>query len=191
MNKHEFLSRFQYQSLANKQQGYQHQYKLTPAAVLIPIIDHGNHLSILLTKRASHLKHHAGQVSFPGGKREAHDTSDIATALREANEEIGLNPQDVNVIGSLSNYQTISGYNIKPILGIINNNLAINADKNEVSEVFTIPFNHIMTKKNFISIAVQRQRATYDINFIPYQHYNIWGATAAILLELKNHLSIR
>lgn len=158
------------------------------SAVLIPLIEVNNALQVLLTKRAQHLKHHPGQISFPGGKVEPTDISPIETALREAHEEIGLKPENVQVIGQLDNYQTLTGFNIRPIVGLIQPQEKYIIDQNEVAEIIQVPLQHFINKEQQVTLMVERKQLSYPLHFMPYQGHNIWGATAAILNDLCLHL---
>ena len=149
--------------------------------MLIPILTFKKDLEILLTKRSNNLKNHPGQIAFPGGKKDQIDSSPIETALRETQEEVGLNPKNVEIIASLPSHKTASGFVIKPYLGLIN--------QVEVDESFTVPYEYILNEKNF-SIKTRKwngsQRSYY---VVPYGPYYIWGATARILLNLSRALS--
>lgn len=158
------------------------------SAVLIPLLEVNHVLHVLLTKRAQHLKHHPGQISFPGGKVEPHDKSCIATALREAEEEIGLSPENVQIIGQLDDYQTLTGFNIRPVVSLIQPQEKYNIDENEVAEVIFVPLQHFIEKEQHITLMVERKQLSYPLYFMPYQGHNIWGATAAILNDLCLHL---
>ena len=160
-----------------------------PSAVLIPLVEIGDELQIVLTKRAAHLKHHAGQISFPGGKVEEQDKSLIDTALREAEEEIGIPASNVRVLGELTAYHTITGFSIKPIIGLLQQSQSYQPDTQEVESVFHVPLSFCLATNNFSTIDVKRKQLEYPVYFIPYQEHFIWGATAAILHDLANHLS--
>ena len=188
MNKIEFLQKFQFQTLMAPENPLYSPVKLKVAAVLVPLVENSNTLDVLLTKRASHLKHHGGQISFPGGKAEPEDESLIATAIREAEEEIGLSPENVEVIGQLNPYQTISGYIVTPILGFVPDNLNYQADDNEVAEIFQVPLQHFLNSQNHQTVQAMYQGKEHPVHFMPYQDYNIWGATAAMLKDLAEHL---
>lgn len=198
MTKDEFIQRFQYNDLSESVHHYHYHSELKTAAVLIPIIEidvdntssknNAQQLKILFTKRASHLKHHGGQISFPGGKAESYDENIIATALRETQEEIGLLADNIEIIGQLHPYQTISGYIVTPIIAFIPANQIYTIDKNEVSEIFQVPLQHFLNTNNHHSVTIHQQNRQHQVHFMPYQHYNIWGATAAMLKDLALHL---
>jgi 8-oxo-dGTP pyrophosphatase MutT (NUDIX family) len=185
MTKDEFVQRFQMLALPASVHKFRYQYKLKSAAVLIPIVCNHGQLEVLLTKRASHLRHHPGQISFPGGKVEPSDQNIIATALRETEEEIGLKPENIQVLGQLKSYQTISGYEITPIVAFAQKNTNYQFDDNEVAEVFHVPLSHFLTRDHHIQVPTYHQGKSHNIHFMPYQDYNIWGATAAILHDLS------
>ena len=160
---------------------------LTPAAVLVPIIL-GPAPGILLTKRTSHLAQHAGQVSFPGGRTDPDDPHPEATALREAQEEIGLDPARVELLGRLTDYVTGTGYRITPVLGLVPPGLDFTPSPHEVEAVFELPMAVLLDPK-----APQQRRAHYRgrwRNFWVWPHpdHYIWGATAAILVHLAHIL---
>jgi 8-oxo-dGTP pyrophosphatase MutT (NUDIX family) len=189
MTKEEFMQRFQLLSLSPPQHKYRHNKKLKLAAVLVPIIIDQNSLSVILTKRASHLNHHPGQISFPGGKVEAFDKNAIATALRETHEEIGIENNAIKVIGQLHNYQTITGYDVTPIVGLIESKQDYIVDENEVAEVFQVPLSHFLSQDNQFHVPVFHHGKSFNVQFMPYLNYNIWGATAAMLRDLSLHIS--
>ena len=142
----------------------------------------------MLTKRAAHLSNHPGQISFPGGKRENKDTNIDATALREAQEEIGLKAEVVEVLGRLPAHETVTGFQITPIIGWIDRSWTGVADPNEVTEIFQVPLSYITNIKNFQiqdRIWNGRKRNYYTV---PYGPYYIWGATACILYNFAMKL---
>lgn len=188
MDKHTFVNRFRFNNLQSSSHRFVYPSKVKAAAVLVPVVENHNQLSVLLTKRASHLKHHASQISFPGGKVEEQDASPIATALREAEEEIGLAEDKVDIIGQLHPYHTISGYVVTPIVAMVKPPLMLTADANEVAEIFQIPLSHFLDDKNHIHITSYYKGKTHPVTFMPFQQYNVWGATAAILADLARHV---
>jgi 8-oxo-dGTP pyrophosphatase MutT (NUDIX family) len=192
MTKDEFLIRFNLLQLAESAHNYQHHKPLKSAAVLIALVepDHADEgLQVLLTKRASHLKHHPSQVSFPGGKAEQEDNSLIDTALREAFEEIGLSREAVSVAGQLPPYQTISGFQVTPIIATVARSQAYKIDENEVAEIFQVPLQHFLTTNDHHVFTASRNGKAHNVHFLPYKHYNIWGATAVMLKDLVSHLN--
>jgi len=190
MNKTDFLHHFRLKELKQPVNQYKHPTTLKAAAVLILLVDDGKSLQVLLTKRAEHLKHHPGQISFPGGKVESSDKNIIATALRETREEIGLDIPEDNIVGQLHPYQTISGFIVTPMIAIVSEYKDYVIDQNEVAEVFYVPLQHFLNQKNHQSIILEHKGKPHPVTFMPYKHYNIWGATAAMLKDLSNHLSI-
>jgi len=165
------------------------KFNFLEASVLIPILTFKKDLEILLTKRSNNLKNHPGQIAFPGGKKDQSDSSPIETALRETQEEVGLNPKNVEIIASLPSHKTATGFVIKPYLGLINQPFSEILRQGEVDEIFTVPFEYILNEKNF-SIQTRKwngsQRSYY---VVPYGPYYVWGATARILLNLSRALS--
>ncbi|MCW8108489.1 CoA pyrophosphatase [Alteromonas ponticola] len=188
MNRTEFIRRYHHIERVRSESDYPLSYTGRPAAVLIPLVDYQDELKVLLTERAHHLRHHAGQVSFPGGGAETGDSFPVGTALREAEEEIGLPPENVQIIGTLPNYRTISGYTIKPVLGFVEPHCKLTLDQNEVASAFEAPLSFLMDRSNHLIHQTHRHGQTFPIYFIPWKAYMIWGATAAILRNLSFHL---
>ena len=161
----------------------------TAAAVLIPVIAHSRGLTVLFTKRTSHLKSHSGQVSFPGGRAEAHDPSAEFTALREAQEEIGLAPEKVEIIGRLPDYRTRTGFRVTPVVGLVAPPLDLKPDANEVEEIFEVPLDFLLDPAN-----CQRHTREWQgraVGFYVFEHggRTIWGATAGMLVNLYRMLA--
>jgi 8-oxo-dGTP pyrophosphatase MutT (NUDIX family) len=162
---------------------------LRPAAVLVPLIDHPEGMSVLLTQRTAHLSAHAGQISFPGGRIEEEDADAIAAALRETEEEIGLPRHRVDVIGRLDTYVTGTGFEIAPIVGIIDPPVPIAIDPFEVAEAFEVPLAFILDRRNHQRIERAVGAASRSFFVLPFEGRNIWGATAGILVNLAEVLA--
>jgi 8-oxo-dGTP pyrophosphatase MutT (NUDIX family) len=161
---------------------------VTPAAVLVPIVTHAEALTVLFTLRTSHLKAHSGQVSFPGGRAEPGDATPEFTALREAEEEIGL-PQDrVEVIARMPDYHTRTGYRVTPVIGLLTPPLELRPDPREVAEIFEVPLGFLLDPRNHIRKTRELQGQTVGYYEMPYGERYIWGATAGMLVNLYRHL---
>ena len=158
--------------------------KLQPSAVLIAVQNVDGVPHVILTERASTLKHHAGQVAFPGGKRDAQDINLEQTALREADEEIGLAADNVQVLGCMPSHETITGFSITPVLGLVRDAFEPRIDPNEVAEVFLCPLAHVTDSANFSVQGRRWRRQQRYYHTVPYGPYYIWGATAQILRAL-------
>lgn len=157
---------------------------LKAAAVLVPIVEHEDEFTVLLTQRTDHLKHHAGQVSFPGGRVEPHDESIVDTALRETEEEIGLPRSRVEIAGYLDAYETGTGFHITPVVGFVRPGFELKLDEFEVAEAFEVPLSFLFDPTNH-----QRHSRTHEGRerryfAMPYEGYYIWGATAGMLMNL-------
>jgi 8-oxo-dGTP pyrophosphatase MutT (NUDIX family) len=158
--------------------------KVTPAAVLVPLVNRPDGLTLLLTQRSADLPDHAGQISFPGGRVEAEDMSHADAALREAAEEVGLAADRVAVLGELARYETVTGYRVTPIVGWVEPPFALTPDPVEVADVFEVPLAFVLEPTNqqrhFRMLGEMRR----DFWAIPYGERYIWGATAAMLMIL-------
>ncbi|WP_299003760.1 CoA pyrophosphatase [uncultured Shewanella sp.] len=162
---------------------------LTPAAVLLALQLINKELHLIFTRRPTHLRAHPGQVSFPGGKVEQSDSNLIDTALREAKEEIGLPAENIDIIGQFPAQHTLTGFEITPVLGIIKAPFTPQIDAAEVAEYFTVPLSYLLNKTHRKMQPFSRKGQTYPVYFIPYRHHLIWGATAAIIELLCQHLN--
>lgn len=151
------------------------------ASVLVPLVERPEGLSVLLTKRSAQLKSHPGQVSFPGGHREATDEDAIATALRETEEEVGITNKHISIAGQLQDYLTISGFRITPVVGFVSPGFELRPDPFEVAEVFEVPFQFLMDPRNHHKERVHWRGAMREYYAMPYNGYYIWGATAGML----------
>ena len=158
--------------------------ELRPAAVLVPLVSRGAGLTILLTQRTDHLYDHAGQISFPGGRCEAGDASPVATALRETFEEIGLPQSHVEVLGSLPEYTTVTGYRVTPVVGLVSAPPTLRLDTFEVAEAFEVPLTFFLDPGNHQRNTLQYQGRTRHYYAMPYEQRYIWGATAGMLMNL-------
>ncbi len=163
--------------------------QFAPAAVLVPICWRTNGATIVLTKRNDDLKHHAGQISFPGGKVESSDRDAIAAALRESQEEIGLDPENVEPIGFLDPLLTITGFRVVPVIAIINPAAQFLADPSEVAEIFEVPLEFVLNPNNRVERELLFRGQVRRVQSYPYAHYDIWGATAAILDNLSARMA--
>ena len=157
---------------------------LKAAAVLVPIVDRSDELNVLLTRRAAHLSDHAGQISFPGGRIDRGDADAVAAALREAEEEIGLAQEAVEILGRLDTYVTRTGYEVTPFVGLVTPPREYRPDTLEVAEVFEVPLRFFLTPDNrrLDSRLYQGQRRHFYA--FPWGEYYIWGATAGMLVNL-------
>jgi 8-oxo-dGTP pyrophosphatase MutT (NUDIX family) len=162
---------------------------LRPAAVLVPVVARQPELTVLFTRRAAHLKEHSGQVSFPGGRVHAEDASPEETALREAREEIGLDPARVEVLGRMPEYWTRTGFRITPVIAVVLPPVELLPDANEVEEIFEVPLAFLLDPANRQRQSRVWQGETRWFYAMPYERHFIWGATAGMLVNLANHLA--
>jgi len=163
--------------------------ELRPAAVLVPVVRRDAGLTILFTQRTDHLYDHAGQISFPGGRTEAHDESPAATALRETFEEIGLPQSRVEVLGSLPEYTTVTGYHVTPVVGLVSPPLVLSLEAFEVAEAFEVPLTFFLDPGNHQRNTLQYQGRTRHYYAMPYEQRYIWGATAGMLMNFYAFLT--
>lgn len=155
---------------------------LTPAAVLVPLVAYRKGSTVIFTQRGEHLADHAGQISFPGGRREPGDADPVATALREAEEEIGLHPDRVEVVGCLDPFDTSTGFVVTPVVGLVTPPLELTLDAREVAEVFEVPLAFLLDPANRRreSRVHRGRRRRYDV--FDYRGRRIWGATARMVV---------
>lgn len=160
-----------------------------PAAVLVAVVENETDPNLLFTTRASGLRHHPGQVAFPGGKVEAEDRGTVEAALREAEEEIALPRENVEIFGEMAPHRTVTGFSVTPVLGWVRENFSPRPQAGEVAEVFRVPFRHIEALGNYRieSRYFRGVRRYYYV--IPYGPYYVWGATAHILHRLAEALN--
>jgi len=157
------------------------------AAVLVPIVT-SDRLEVLLTQRTNHLPSHAGQIAFPGGKVEAQDAGPLATALREAKEEIGLDSAFVDPIGYLDTYRTRTGYLVTPVVALVYPGFTLSLDPGEVDSVFRVPFGYLMCEANHKRHSRLWQGKQRSFYAMPYRDHYIWGATAGMIRNLHGKL---
>ncbi len=167
------------------------------AAVLVPLVQREEGLHVLLTRRTDHLRDHAGQISFPGGRSEPEDGSAAATALREAQEEVGLPPSRVEVIGQLPTYTTVTGYVVTPVVALVQAPYTVALDSFEVAEAFEVPMQHLMNPTHHRRHVFSYEGGERQFLSMPWtgtgvdgqpREYFIWGATAAMLRNLYRFL---
>ena len=162
--------------------------ELTPAAVLVPLVDRADGFNVLLTRRTDHLHDHAGQVSFPGGRAEDCDRDATETALRETEEEIGLARSFVEIIGTLDTYRTGTGFIITPVVGFVTPGFTLRLDSFEVAEAFEVPLAFFLDPANHQRRSLVYKGAERQFYAMPYDDYYIWGATAGMLVNLYHKL---
>lgn len=157
---------------------------LRPAAVLVGLVERPAGTTVLFTRRTDGLRHHAGQISFPGGGCEPEDADATACALRETREEIGLEAGWIEVVGRLNSYVTGTGYAITPVVGFIRSGFAVTPDPSEVAEIFEVPLAFLLDPANHQRGSRTIAGGTRHFYAIPYGDYYIWGATASMLVDL-------
>jgi len=162
----------------------------TAAAVLVPIVLRKEGPTILLTRRASHLAKHPGQISFPGGRAEETDDTAVETALRESEEEISLAPHLVDVIGALNTYITVTRYSVTPVVGLVTPTFSLAPEVGEVSEIFEVPLAFLMDSRNRKKHSGFHNGVERFWYAIPFQDYYIWGATAGMIKDLSERVRL-
>jgi 8-oxo-dGTP pyrophosphatase MutT (NUDIX family) len=160
--------------------------RLKAASVLVPLIERGAGLDLILTRRAALLKHHPGQVAFPGGRQDPDDASPLAAALREAREEIGL--ESVEILGELPAHETVTGYSVTPFVGLVARGFRPIIDRREVAEVFEVPLAFVLDASSFQVHGRRWQGQERRYYTVPYGPHYIWGATARMLRTLADRM---
>lgn len=164
---------------------------LRQAAVLVPLVERPEGLTVLLTKRTDHLDHHPGQISFPGGRVEDDDPTAEEAALREAEEEVGLERHQVEIIGRLDEYVVRTGFSVTPFVGLVQPDYTLSPDDFEVAEIFEVPLSFFMDEKNHRRDSRTHKGEVREFYAMPYEDYYIWGATAGMLRNLYDILTQR
>ena len=163
----------------------------TPAAVLVPLVERQEGFSVLLTQRATTLRDHAGQISFPGGRIEAGDADAWHAALRETEEEIGLKPDLVEFGGYLPDHVVVSGFRVTPVVGFVQPQYELQIALAEVHDAFEVPLDFILDAANHKSRSRKIGELSIEVHDIPYDGRNIWGATAGMLMTFRRLLQQR
>lgn len=163
---------------------------LTAAAVLFPIVLRDSGATVLLTQRTAHLRDHGGQISFPGGRVEVEDISPIHTALRETEEEIGLDRERIEIMGFLPEYRTGTGFRVTPVVALVRPPFDLLPDPFEVAEVFEVPLNFLLNPENHQRHSLHYRGALRHFFAMPYGDYFIWGATAGMIRSLTERLGL-
>ncbi|MEL7186694.1 MAG: CoA pyrophosphatase [Pseudomonadota bacterium] len=159
--------------------------ELRQAGVLVPLLQRDEGLTVLLTQRSAHLKHHASQVSFPGGSQESQDASIEATALRETHEEVGISPHFVTVAGYMPTMPTITGYAVTPIIGVLENPPELVIDRSEVDYAFEVPLEFLLDSRNDRAVERNVFGKNYVLTEFHWEGQRIWGATAYMILAFR------
>ena len=199
MTLEQFVARFRQATTADREPvvrrgdvdlnpGMERPSRLTPAAVLVPVVERPGELTILLTRRTDHLADHAGQISFPGGRIEAGDPTPESAALREAQEEIGLPPERVRLLGRLESYITRTGFDVTPVVGLVNPPIELALDPFEVAEAFEVPLAFLLDPANHQRHHRAIAGRVCQFHAMTHGQYYIWGATAGMLMNLYERL---
>jgi 8-oxo-dGTP pyrophosphatase MutT (NUDIX family) len=155
----------------------------TSCAVLVPLVTTGSNYKVLYTRRTGKVRDHKNQISFPGGMREKQDTSLIETALRETQEEIGLDPKVIDILGRLQDLYTPTGYRITPIVGLVSAPLILIPNPHEIEEIFQVPLTHLLNRKNMQVQKAEFFGKSFDLPAFKFRQHTIWGATGRITRE--------
>ncbi len=164
------------------------ELKLRDAAVLVPVVDDGDEAKIILTQRTATLRKHSGQIAFPGGAVDPEDGSPEDAALREAREEIGLDPRFVEPLARLPHYYAMTGFRITPVLSVVKRGFDLKLNPTEVDDVFEVPLSFLMNEANHQRGSRQFNGSERHFYLMPYENRNIWGITAGILRTLYERL---
>lgn len=165
--------------------------RLIPAAVLVPIVRHPTEATLLLTQRTAHLRDHAGQISFPGGRIEPADPGAAHAALRETEEEVGLSPRHVEIVGYLPDYRTSTGFCVTPVVAFVTPPFSLCPDAFEVAEVFEVPLGFLLDPANHQQHEMFWRGGLRRYHAMPYGERFIWGATAGMIMALYRHLALQ
>jgi 8-oxo-dGTP pyrophosphatase MutT (NUDIX family) len=161
---------------------------LTSAAVLVPLIDHAAGMSVLLTQRTEHLPDHAGQIAFPGGRKDEEDFSPEDTALRETEEEVGISRTQIQLIGRLTAHDTRTGYRVMPVIGVVDPPLTLTPEPAEVAHIFEVPLDFVLDTANHRIETYKGAESGRKFRAMPYGEHYIWGFTARVLFEFADVL---
>lgn len=194
LNKNHIIQRFQllqtvdYNQEALKRVAHLKQKQLRKASVLIGFVEREHGLNVIFTRRARHLKHHPGQISFPGGKYEISDSDLAETALRETYEEVGIEKDKIEIFGQMPELVTVSKFTVTPFLAFVSPDYKTQIDSNEVDELFEVPASIVLDKNHLHSHKFQVNNFSHRVFGLSYQHHFIWGMTAQIIHAMQNHI---
>ncbi|MFA0076568.1 CoA pyrophosphatase [Vibrio artabrorum] len=194
MNKENFLQQFQliptvgYHPESIERVSHISGDQLRKAAVVVGLVEREDGLHVIFTKRAAHLKHHPGQVSFPGGKHELSDPSLQFTALRELHEEVGIRSDQVEIVGQLPALSTISKFSVTPIVVMVDPDYQAIIDENEVASIFEVPASYVLDQAKLHSHTVNFKKIKHRVFAMPFQEHLIWGVTAQIIQSMQQHV---